>query len=160
MPSIEILRSLQIFKGLTDDELAQLDCCCEEIELDGDSVIFKENEAAEYLYTLLDGKVAIRYRLPFLKDNTEHSIALIEPGGTFGWSSLRTGGRYRFSAYCEKDKSKTLRCEKGNLVAVLENNHAIGYKVMKNLAMVAGSRFVAFQNEIARRDGQDFMNGW
>jgi hypothetical protein len=106
------------------------------------------------------GKVSIRYKLPYLKTMTEHSMATIEPGGTFGWSSLSAPARYRFSAYCLGENCKSLRCSREKLVSVLERNHTIGYKVMKNLALVVSARFVSLQNEIARRDGQDFMDGW
>ncbi len=156
---LDLLKQEQIFKGLTDDELLQVQCCCKEILLEGDTLIFKENDPADYLYTLIDGKVSIRYKLPCLRTVTEHTIASIEPGGTFGWSSLSPSACYRFSAYCE-ESTHALRCNRESLVAVLESNHTIGYKVMKNLALVVGTRFVALQNEIARRDGQDFIDGW
>ena len=160
MLDVMLLRSVQIFKGLTDDELSRILCCCKEMELKGNTVIFRENEDAEFLYTLLHGNVAIRYKLPYLREHTEHVIASIGVGGTFGWSSLSPDGRYRFSAYCLGDCCKTLRCDRESLLSVLERNHTIGYKVMKNLAEVAGSRFVALQDEVARRDGHDFIDGW
>ena len=156
----DAMRSVSAFHGLTDEELQQVMCCCEEIDLEGDTFIFKEKDPADHLYTLRQGKVAIRYKLPHRTLGNEHPIATITSGGTFGWSCLDSGARYRFSAYCVEDNSRALRCERSRLLEVLDRHHTIGYKIMKNLAVVAGARFVALQNEIARRQGHDFMNGW
>lgn len=156
----DAMRTVSAFHGLTDDELHRVMCCCEEIELKGDTVIFREKDPASHLYTLRHGKVAIRYRLPYRSLGSEHPITTITSGGTFGWSSLDPDACYRFSAYCVEDNSRALRCERRRLLDILDRNHTIGYKIMRNLAVVAGTRFVALQNEIARRQGHDFMNGW
>ncbi len=146
------MRSVGAFYGLTDDELHKIKNCCDEIALNGDALIFREKDPAEHLYTLCEGRVALRYKLPYRFNGMEHPIAIINPGVTFGWSSLDASAHYRFSAYCTEDNSRALRCNRTTLLKVLEENHTIGYKIMKNLAVAAGMRFVTRQNEIARQE--------
>ena len=155
-----MMNPISAFSGLTDDEFSRVRCCCEEIAFQGDTLIFRENDPAEHLYTLFSGAVTLKYKVPYRSLGREHVIATIAPGGTFGWSSLDGDARYRFSAYCVEDGSRALRCDRARLLDILDADHTIGYKVMKNLALAAGTRFVALQNEIARREGQDFLNGW
>ena len=138
-----VVRTVNAFNGLTDEELSEVLCCCETLTWHSDAVIFKERDPAKHLYTLVSGGVSLRYKLPYRNGDVEHVIATIAQNGTFGWSSLDPEARYRFSAYCTEDATVTLRCHRYALLEVLERNHTIGYKIMKNLALVAGTRYVA-----------------
>jgi CRP/FNR family transcriptional regulator, cyclic AMP receptor protein len=75
---------LPIFAGLDGDQISRLAPFFYECELEKDLVIFEQNQAAEYLYVLLKGEVAVRYK-PY--DGPLLTVARIEPGGVFGWSA-------------------------------------------------------------------------
>jgi CRP-like cAMP-binding protein len=160
MVSIEYLKNAEIFDSLTDDELAQIQPCCEEVTLSKDTPIFRENDPAEFFYTLTEGTVSVRYKLPFKSSTDEQTIASISSGSAFGWSSLQPSRSYTLSAYCVDDICKAVRINQKDLFEIFENNHSIGYKVMKNLARLVGKRFAALQDEFAKLDGQDALDGW
>jgi len=81
------LRTVEIFDGLTDEELEEVGKCCEEFDLGEETTLFEENDAAEFLYSLVDGEVSLRYRMPAKDASKENTISTLDPGGTFGWSS-------------------------------------------------------------------------
>jgi CRP-like cAMP-binding protein len=160
MVSLEYLKNAEIFDGLTDDELVQIQPCCEEITLGKDTPIFMENDPADFFYTLTEGKVSVRYKLPFKNATAEQAVASISSGSAFGWSSLQPSRSYTLSAYCVEDTCKAVRINQKDLFEIFEGNHSIGYKVMKNLAQLVGKRFAALQDEFAKLDGQDAIDGW
>ena len=160
MVSIEYLKNAEIFDSLTDEELAKILPCCEEITLGKNTPIFMEKDPAEFFYTLTEGTVSVRYKLPFKNSNDEQTIASISSGSAFGWSSLQPSRSYTLSAYCVDDICKAVRINQKDLFEIFENNHSIGYKVMKNLARLVGKRFAALQDEFAKLDGQDALDGW
>jgi toluene monooxygenase system ferredoxin subunit len=160
MVSLEYLRNAEIFDGLTDEELARIQLCCDEITLSKDTPIFMENDPADFFYTLTEGTVSVRYKLPFKNSTAEQAIASITSGSAFGWSSLQPSRSYTLSAYCVDDNCKAVRIDQKDLYEIFESNHSIGYKVMKNLARLIGKRFAALQDEFAKLDGQDAIDGW
>jgi CRP/FNR family transcriptional regulator, cyclic AMP receptor protein len=75
---------LPIFAGLDSDQISQLESFFYECTLEKDRIIFEQNQPADYLYILLNGEVAVRYK-PY--DGPLLTVARIEPGGVFGWSA-------------------------------------------------------------------------
>ncbi len=160
MVSLEYLRGAEIFGGLTEEELAQIQPCCDEITLEKDKPIFLENDSADFFYTLTEGTVSVRYKLPYKDSTSEQALASIPIGSAFGWSSLQPSRSYTMSAYCVGKQCKAVRINQRDLHEIFESNHSIGYKVMKNLARLIGKRFAALQVEFAKLDGQDAIDGW
>ncbi len=160
MVSLEHLKNAEIFEGLSDDELKQVQACCEEVTLGKNTPIFMENDPADFFYTLTEGTVSVRYKLPYKNSTKEQAVASIPTGSAFGWSSLQPYRSYTLSAYCVEDSCKAVRINQKDMHALLEKNHSIGYKVMKNLNRLIGKRFAALQQEFARLDGQDAIDGW
>ena len=160
MVSLELLKNADIFESLTDDELSQIQPCCEEITIGNNAAIFTENDPADFFYTLTEGTVSVRYRLPFKNSTKEQAVASIPSGSAFGWSSLQPYRSYTLSAYCVEDSCKAVRINQKDMLDIFEKNHSIGYKVMKNLNRLIGKRFAALQQEFAKLDGQDAIDGW
>jgi toluene monooxygenase system ferredoxin subunit len=151
---------VEIFEGLEDAELEKVKICCEEVKLSEEGVIFAENDPARYLYTLLEGQVSLRYRLPSKDSGEENRVATITPGNTFGWSGLHPSKKYTLTAYCTGRNCTAIRIDAATLQGLLDHDHTIGYKVMKNISRLIGDRFIALQQEVARVHGQDAIDGW
>ena len=161
MIPIVFLRSVDIFEGLTDEELKQIQTqCCEEIDVASEATLFEEKDPAHYLYSLTQGDVALRYKLPGRKAAQESTIVNLPTGSIFGWSSLMDNGHYTLSAYCTGKDCKAVRIDRNKLMRVLEGDHTIGYKVMKNLTRLMAQRYMKFQEEVTRQTGQDAIDGW
>jgi len=154
------LRSVEMFNGLDDTELGEIQHCCEEVAFDGETQIFKDHDPADFLYTVADGGVSLVFDLPGTQSSKKNKIAGLESGSTFGWSGILPGASYTLTAYCTGDSCKVLKIKASELTDLCERNHTIGYKVMKNLTQLIGKRFVTFQNEIARQMGQNHIDGW
>ncbi len=160
MIPLVFLRSVEIFEGLKDSELEQVRACCEEIDLAEEAVVFEENDPARHLYTLVEGQVSLRYRLPARPSGEESRVATIAPGKTFGWSGLHPSKKYTLTAYCTERNCKAIRIDAAKLQELLESDHTIGYQVMRNISRLIGDRFIALQQEVARVSGQNAIDGW
>lgn len=160
MIPIVLLRSVEIFQGLSDDELGKVRRVCDEVTLDKEGVVFKENERADFLYTLVDGSVSLRYKLPSRKSGEESSVATIPPGSTFGWSGLHPSQKYTLTAYCTEENCTAIKIRAADLQVLLEEDNSIGYKVMKNVSKLIGDRFHALQEQVTKVLGQDQIDGW
>ena len=154
------LRTVEIFDGLTDEELEEVGKCCEEFDLGEETTLFEENDAAEFLYSLVDGEVSLRYRMPAKDASKENTISTLDPGGTFGWSSLVPPQKYNVAAYCTDKNCKAIRIDRDQLLQIFEANHTIGFKVMRNLTKVISRRFLQLRDEIVRQIGQNKIDGW
>jgi toluene monooxygenase system ferredoxin subunit len=154
------LRSVEIFDGLSDDELKEVGKACKEVDLGEETTLFEENDSADSLYSLVDGEVSLRYRMPAKGSDKENTISTLDPGGTFGWSSLLPPQKYNVAAYCTDKNCKAIRIDRDALIGVLESNHSIGYKVMKTLTAVISRQFMLLRDEVVRQIGQNKIDGW
>jgi CRP/FNR family cyclic AMP-dependent transcriptional regulator len=122
---------LELFKGLTEQQLFHISPILEPRHLDKHEVIFNQGEAAEYFYILLEGKVAIRYK-PY--DGPMLTIAKILPGGVFGWSAALGRSSYTSSAfsllegkaYCIADNSLRTICDLPDSTGIIFLQHLTG----------------------------------
>jgi len=81
MEARQLLESVEMFRSLTDDEMAQLASSASMITLDRNEVLFREHDDADDLYVVHDGRVAIT-RSSF--DDRESVLFLMEPGDLLG----------------------------------------------------------------------------
>lgn len=74
----EVLRSSEIFQGLTDDELDKLLPLCQEQSYEAGAVMFCEGAQCNYVQTVKSGKVALETELVISRSSAER--ATIEIG--------------------------------------------------------------------------------
>lgn len=77
----QLLESVEMFRSLTDDEMAQLASSASMISLNRNEVLFREHDHADDLYVVHDGRVAITRRS---FDDRESVLFLMEPGDLLG----------------------------------------------------------------------------
>ena len=80
---IEEFRSIALFEGLTDDELAQCTEPLKELEMVAGSSLAKQDDFAYKFFIVLDGEVDVHRDFEF--------VASIGPGEFFGETALVTG---------------------------------------------------------------------
>ena len=79
----EKIASIEIFKGLSQEELEEIARLCEEVIFhDGDKLL-TEGERADYFFILDEGSVDLRFELPYRKTSKEMTVTTIEPGECF-----------------------------------------------------------------------------
>lgn len=85
---LELLQSNELFEGLDNKALQRLAATTQSVELQRGDVVFSEGAAAEHLYVMEDGIVAIVSRS---EDGRESVFALMERGDLFGEMGLLDG---------------------------------------------------------------------
>jgi signal-transduction protein with cAMP-binding, CBS, and nucleotidyltransferase domain len=160
MITFDFLEKVEVFKELDDSQLSQVQKFCREAEFSRGDKIFGAGEKPRYLWTVMEGQVALQWELPGRSALPEATITTLSETMTFGWSSLVPPYQYRLSAYCATRTCKVMKVEKDALINLFEKDAAIGYKVMNRLLSVVGSRFLNLQDEVAKRRGSDILDQW
>jgi CRP/FNR family transcriptional regulator len=92
---LETLNYIPLFQDLKPDQIKQLDPLFTRLSFAPDTVLFSQDQPADYLYILLKGTVAINYK-PY--DGPSIVITHLQPGGVFGWSSVVGSKQYTSSS--------------------------------------------------------------
>lgn len=167
MVSVEQLKKIQAFEGLTENQLLTLQPYCAQLEFHRGAKLFTEGDPAEHLWVAVQGAVDLRFELPDKRPpSEEHTISSVEVGRreqvaqTFGWSCFVPPYKMRLSAYSVADKTIIVRVAKKDLIKEFEKDPQMGYAFLTYLITVVGYRFHQFQDEIAKIKGTYIMAGW
>lgn len=136
----EVLRSSEIFQGLTDDELDKLLPLCQEQSYEAGAVMFCEGAQCNYVQTLKSGKVALETELVISRSSAERAtIDVLSEGSSFCWSALMEPHILTSTGRC-LEKTEIIALDGEKLKALLDENPQMGYKVANNLVKVVASR--------------------
>lgn len=133
---MEILKEIDLFKGIDYSVMEQItDICTEEI-FNKNAIIFEKGAAAENLYILQEGSLNL-----VVKDKASLTFSLTEPGTVFGWSSMAEAGKYTSSGVCATDL-KVIKLGKKDLEKIFNQHPEIGLKVLRRLMNVLSERLL------------------
>jgi CRP/FNR family transcriptional regulator len=134
MPTIDALRSCDVFSELSDDELEKILPFCREESYEKDGIMFREGDEADTFYILQEGQISIQYVICPQPDYCQDArILLDQPGDFMGWSSLVKPGRMTASGYCLSDV-RLLAIDSKKLKNLIEQDSHMGFVIMKELA--------------------------
>ena len=91
---LEILPSIPLFQELEPAQIELLKPLFEKFSCAPDVVIFEQGSPANYLYLLIKGEVAIRYK-PY--DGPPITLTRLRAGDVFGWSAVIGSPNYTSS---------------------------------------------------------------
>lgn len=137
MELTDVLKTNQVFKGLTDEEVKHIaEICCEK-KYDGGSIIFEEKSKGSGMYILVQGQVDIQMTMGI--DDEPATVHVIREGEVFGELSLvdRTP---RSATAKTAGPSSVFILEADRFDELCNKNHRIGLIVMKNIARIVTSR--------------------
>ena len=80
-----LLSPVPLFEGLSAEQLAQVAALAKEVDARYGTVFFREGEAGDSFYVLLDGHVRIS---KVIAGVGEEALAILEPGACFGEMAL------------------------------------------------------------------------
>jgi CRP-like cAMP-binding protein len=153
MVSTDILKSINLFSGLTQTELAGIAKLCRERTYESGSVIFTIGGSATDVYLLETGKVDIQIEFKIYDYEILATVYTVGKGEIFGWSALVPPHRLTASARCE-GKADVMMINGKELLEYLEKDRRVGYVVMKNLSALVSSRLasttIALRHEIQK----------
>lgn len=155
----ETLKRAEVFLGLEDDDLrriAALPSCREEAYEAGD-VIFHSGDEARFLYILQEGQVELTVEAPSdFVAGAAVAINTIRKGGCFGWSALVKPHSYVMAARCRKP-SRVVVLSGTELNALFDTDNRIGYKVMRSLMQIIGTRLRYLEQLLATGERHPFF---
>lgn len=141
-PEQELISALQTipwFQELNPEYFEKLAEISSVIEVDAGEDLFHQGDKQDFLYIILKGRVAIEIAIPG-KGRTR--IYTAEPTEMLGWSSVTPVVHQRTSSAVTVLPSILIRMSASELQYLCEQNHSLGYLVMRRIANVAASRLL------------------
>lgn len=127
---------IPLFSGLTLEQLEPLANGFQSEKFEAGAIIFSQGAPADRLYILTSGKVAIKFKPP---DGEVLTVAEIEDGGVFGWSSTLGRESYTSGACC-LDDCETISISGQDLRIMWEEHPDTGVIILERLAEVIAQR--------------------
>jgi CRP-like cAMP-binding protein len=135
----EELKKVHFFRGLEEDELAQLGNLCSERLYETGDMAQTENEPSPMVNFIIEGKLGAIVRIPGVPNgNKEIILDTLNAGDAFGWSSLISGTPW--STLKVLEPSRVVSARACDLVKLCDSDNHIGYVLMKNLSTLIASR--------------------
>ncbi len=132
-----ILKEHPFFRSLDRKLIEFIAGCGRNVAFKEGDVILKEGGDADKFYIIRHGRVAIYIAKP-----SSITIQTIREGDILGWSWLVPPHKYRFSARAVED-TRAVALDGKCLRAKCEENHELGYNLLKRLVNVLTARLEA-----------------
>ena len=129
------------FKGLNSQQLQLLAASALEMKFETGAIIFEEGSPANRFYLILEGEVLLESEM---EDRNVIPIQTLGPGNDLGWSWLFPPYSLHFSARAVKP-TRTIFFYGARLREQCEQDHELGYQIMKRIAEVATQSLRATQ---------------
>ncbi len=131
-----ILEKHPFFKDLNQEFLEFIVSCASNVRFREGEIILREGEPADKFYLVREGKVEININTAQHRSIT---IQTLRDGEILGWSWLIPPHRYRFDAKALTD-TRAIALDGKCLRKKCEENHELGYELLKRLAGVFTQR--------------------
>ena len=136
----ELINSLQTipwFQEISDEHFEKIAGISSLVEVDANQELFREGDPEDYLYIVLQGRVAIEM---FVPSRGRIRIYTAESMDVVGWSSVTPVVRRRTAGAQAVLPSCLVRLDAAGLRQLCEEDHKMGYIVMRRMANVVANR--------------------
>ena len=151
MVTAKDIKGFKIFSGLTANELKRLATLCHRQTCEANTTIIDPNKPNKNLYIVEDQNEAIQIEVPISNHTDKLVLHTLGKGEIFGWSAVVRQHVKTTVTRCISQVTVIFINGK-ELLQYLDQDHHIGYIVMKNLVEILGDRLtyttVAFRHEI------------
>lgn len=128
----ELVARHPLLAGLPGDAVATVAGCAQNMSFDPGDLLLAEGDAADTLYLLRRGRVAIEVHAP---GKGPIVVETVNPGAAVGWSWLVFPYRWHFDARA-LDAVGAIGIDAACLREKAERDPALGYELMKRMAAV------------------------
>ena len=139
-----ILDRFALCEGISRDQVEILSPVMVSVEYHAGQTIFGQEERADYLYFIIDGRVSIQFKP---EDGPVLTVANLEEGGVFGWSSALGSACYTSSAVC-MDESLFVRIAGDDLKNLCQEHPETGILILNRLAGVIAQRLRGTHDQV------------
>ena len=133
----QVLKQVNIFDGLSPEELNSIAILCKNRNYKANELIFAEKSKGKELYIVTKGQV--RIELGIKGKNDYATVHRVGKGELFGELVLLNQGTRSGTARSETD-CETITIDGNALLDLFEKNMRIGYVVAMNLASLLSTR--------------------
>jgi CRP/FNR family transcriptional regulator, cyclic AMP receptor protein len=134
-----ILAAHPFFKGLPEDQLKLLVGCASNVKFEAGEFISREGQDATEFFIIRQGKVALEL---FSPTHGPITVETLGDGDVTGWSWLLPPYRSHFDARAV-DLTRAIRFDGKCLRAKLEEDHHLGYELLKRFVKIIAERLSA-----------------
>ncbi len=136
---------VEIFEGLSSEQLQRISAIGHEQAFAQGDVIFRENAPGDSMYIVLDGEVEIQMDPQILGEEAGRAvgattITTIRHGQSFGEVALVDQGVRSASAVCTSEQVQLLVIPRDDFLRICREDPALGYSVMFNIAADLSAR--------------------
>jgi len=138
----ELIAALQTLPWFQEIEPRHFDSLCGIAslkEVNAGEELFREGDKEDYLYVVLEGRIAVEI---FVPGHGRQRIFTAEPMDVVGWSSVTPVVRQRTASARAVLPGRLILLDAPKLRQLCEEDHDLGYVVMRRLANVVASRLL------------------
>ncbi len=139
--SLEIIANTTFFSELTPQQRAQVARVSRVADYPQGSQIYSLAETANDFYVLVEGMV--RFTIG-LGNRQTHGGQILRRGEVFGWAALVRNARNRIASAQAITDCKVLAVNGEQLLFLMDQDHALGYRVMTQLNELITGNLTAF----------------
>ena len=156
---IRVLQTIPWYQELDQKHFDKLVGISSLLEVDAKQELFREGDPEDYLYIVIQGRVAIEMMVP---SRGRMRIYTAEPMDVVGWSSVTPVVRRRTAGAQAVLPSRLVRQDAAALRKLCEEDCDLGYIVMRRMANVIASRLLTTRLQLldmfANPEAEDISN--
>ena len=144
---IQAIQNIPWFIDLKPTQVERLVTIAGIREVPQGELLFHEGDREDYMYIILEGQVSLQSYVP------SHGMLYIytaDPLDILGWSSMTPVVRQRTATGCALSPVKLLTFDSEALRRMCDEDHDLGYLIMKRLANLVASQYLV--NRLALYD--------
>jgi CRP-like cAMP-binding protein len=131
-----LLDRFALIEDFTQSQVAILSPMLTDVHYRTDEVVFAQDDPANFLYFVIDGRVSIQFKP---EDGPVLTVAKVDQGGVFGWSAALGSKCYTSSAVCKED-GLFVKILGKDLKRLCEEHPETGILILNRLAGVIAQR--------------------
>ena len=143
---VEELQQIPWFQELKPQHVRKIAAITDVRDVKAGEVLFREGDKEDFVYIVLDGRVALDM---FVPHRGKVRFYTAEPWEIFGWSSVTPTVRQRTAGATAVIDSRVARIDAQRLRQACDEDHDLGYQVMRRLANVVAGRLLGDTASIA-----------
>lgn len=134
---LDILPAISLFQGFDSDQINKMKLLFEDFSCEFGQSIFNQGDSAKFLYIILNGDVAIRYK-PY--DGPPLTLTRLHAGDVFGWSAVIGSPKYTSSIVSET-AVEAIRIQGKHLWTLAGEHPETGRALINRLALIVSPRW-------------------
>lgn len=139
--NLQILSRAGFFSRLTPEQLERVAADCFIQEFPSASQIYNFGDSAKYFYVLVEGMV----RFTLTLGNRQASAGeILRRGEVFGWAALIENAQRRAATASCITSCVVLALDGNRLIEAMEQDHSLGYCLMKQLNILINGKMIGF----------------